>query len=247
MIHDAKLFADIICDYNEKEIKSGIGTLGERCLHAIIKKYYESDTSYHEIKVCGYVADICKDNSIIEIQTNNFSPLKRKLSKYLDEYKVKIVYPVSHVKNIIWIDPDTGETTNKRKSPKCGTGIELLYEASRIREYIGHPGLSIDILLIDMDEYKLLNGWSCNKKRGSSRCDRKPIILYDVITINSKHDYKKLIPAELFDIHFKYSDFQRATKLKGRVGRYSFNILKEAEVIEQVGKKGNAFIYRVVK
>lgn len=246
MIHDTKRFADIICDYNENENRSGIGTLGERCLHAIIKNYYESDTSFHEIKVCGYVADICKENNIIEIQTNNFSTLNRKLAKYLDEYKVKIVYPVSHMKNIIWIDPETGETTNKRKSPKCGTGIELLYEVSRIREYIGHPNLSMDILLIDMDEYKLLNGWSYNKKRGSSRCDRKPVLLYDVIEINSKDDYKKLIPAELFDKNFKYSDFQKATKLKGRVGRYSLNVLIEAGAIKRIGKQGNAFIYRVV-
>lgn len=246
MKHDLLRFTDKINEYNELGKSGGIGTLGERCLHSIIKNYYESDTTKHETKVCGYIADILNDDGIIEIQTNNFSSLKRKLEKYLDEYKVKIVYPVSHIKHIVWIDPDTGEAVKRNKSPKTGTGAELLYEASRISDFLGHPNLNFDILLIDMDEYRLLNGWSCDRKKGSVRCDRKPLLLYDVIEINNKNDLNKILPFELTSEEFTFASFSKALKLKGRTAAYSLNTLFKYGYIKKVGKRGNAYIYKKI-
>lgn len=39
--------------------RSGIGTLGERSLHAVLKYWIEPDERRHEVKLpCGLVADI---------------------------------------------------------------------------------------------------------------------------------------------------------------------------------------------
>ena len=45
--------------------KSGIGTLGEKTLHAILKWYYEPDSSKHETRIGPFVADIVTDSGII--------------------------------------------------------------------------------------------------------------------------------------------------------------------------------------
>ncbi len=45
----------------------GIGTLGEKTLHSVLKNYFEPDESRHEVKIANYVADIAAENSIIEI------------------------------------------------------------------------------------------------------------------------------------------------------------------------------------
>lgn len=246
MDYDYNRFDELISAYNQSEPRCTIGTLNERCLHSIIKHYYEPDVSKHEVNICGYVADIQKDDTIIEVQTNNFSSLSRKLDKYLDSFKVKIIYPVSHVKHIVWIDPETGEVVKRNKSPKIGTGVEFLYEASKLKKYINSPSLSFDILLIDMDEYRLLNGWSRDRKRGSVRCDRKPLHLHDIITVNSAVDLEKILPDGFDGVEFDFKDFAKALKLKGRTARYSLNTLLEFGYIEAVGKRGNAIIYKKI-
>ena len=45
----------------------GIGTYGEKTVHAIFKHYYEPDEDKHEIPIDRYVADIYTGNEIIEI------------------------------------------------------------------------------------------------------------------------------------------------------------------------------------
>lgn len=244
MNHDILTFKKKISEYNASYDRKSIGTLGERCLHSIIKNYYESDFTKQEVKVCGYVADILNDDGIIEIQTNNFYSLARKLEEYLKFYKVCIVYPVPHVKHIIWVDPDTGEVVKRNKSPKHGTGSEFLYEASRLIKYLNNENLNFEILLIDMDEYRLLNGWNENKKRGSLRCDRKPLALHDVIRIESKYDLSKILPPDFPDGEFKFSDFEKVMKMKNRTARYSLNTLIEYGAVEIIKKEKRSNIYR---
>ena len=100
--------------------QSGIGTLGERTLHAILKSYLEPDSAYHEQKVGRYVADICRGEEIIEIQTRAFDKLKNKLGLFAKDYRVTVVYPIDVVKYLSWIHPETGEITSRRRSPKKG-------------------------------------------------------------------------------------------------------------------------------
>ena len=45
--------------------------------------------------------------------------------------------------------------------------------------YLDNPNLHLCLVLIDADEYLLLNGWSRDRKKGSSRFDRIPVELVD--------------------------------------------------------------------
>ncbi|MBQ7820711.1 MAG: hypothetical protein IJ391_00315 [Clostridia bacterium] len=246
MEHDVIRFQQNINEYNESAPQNGIGTLNEHCLHSIIKSYYESDKRFHEIKLFGYVADIVNDSGIIEVQTGNFNTLAKKLEKYLDEYDVTVVYPVAHIKHIVWIDPDSGEIVKRNRSPKIGTGKEFLYEASRIRKLLGHPKLSFDIMLIDMDEYKLLNGYGKQRKIRARRNDRKPLALYEVIKVRSRNDLKKILPPEFPSGNFKFNEFEKVMKMKGRTARFSLNALLEFGAVDIVGKEKNAYIYKLI-
>ena len=58
----------------------GIGTLGEKSLHAVLKRYYQPDESLHERKVGRMTVDaVLSDGSLLEIQTRGFSSLRKKL------------------------------------------------------------------------------------------------------------------------------------------------------------------------
>ena len=95
----------------------GIGTLSEKALHAALKSYYEPDFESREVKVGGFVADIVGENGIIEIQTRGFDRLRRKLDAFLEAARVTVVYPVVPKRGLCWVDPETGEIFEKRKSP----------------------------------------------------------------------------------------------------------------------------------
>lgn len=51
--------------------------------------------------------------------------------------------------------------------------------------------------MLETEEIRLLNGWSKNKKRGSSRHDRIPKGLIDEIHIDCPADFDMFLPEDL--------------------------------------------------
>ena len=105
----------------EERCRLGIGTLSEKTVHAVLKNYLVPRPEFHEVKCEGYVADILFEDEIFEIQTANFNKLRNKLERFLKEYEVTIVYPIPATKWLYWINQETGECSQKRKSPKRGS------------------------------------------------------------------------------------------------------------------------------
>ena len=62
---------------------------------------------------------------------------------------------------------------------------------------------------MDMEEYKLLNGWSYDKKRGSTRYDRVPVGIRRIVKFDRIEDYMQLVPADLKE-DFTVKDFAMA-------------------------------------
>ena len=221
---------------------SGIGTLGEKTLHAVLKHYFEPDTARHEQPVAGYVADIVSDSRVTEIQTRNFDQLQRKLSCFLALTDVTVVYPVAQTKWLVWIDEATGEVTKKRRSPKTGKPYEVFRELYRIRQLLCHPRLSICVVLLELEEYRLLNGWSRDKKKGSSRYDRIPVTIEGDLTLSCPADYATLIPPTL-GRNFNSQDFKSASGLTLPAAQTALNVLYAVGAVRRTGKRGNAFVY----
>lgn len=239
-------FNQVINDYQKSENPlKGIGTLQEKILHAIVKRVYQKDNQNHEIKLNGYVVDIFADNKVIEIQTRQFNKLRNKLTKLLPEYPVTIVYPIPYTKYLSWIDPLTGESTKQRKSPKQGTLYDSVYELYKIKMFLTHPGLSIHLVFIDMLEYRLLNGWSDDKKKGSWRNDRIPLQYRHTIEISKQLDYLQFLPLELNET-FTSKEFMKISKTSKRITQVTLNILQSNKLIEVIGKQGRLNLYQKI-
>lgn len=221
---------------------SQIGTLREKTVHAVVKSYIEPDFSNHEIKIDNYYADIVNEDGIIEVQNGNFNKLRNKLNALLDLKPLTIVYPVCHIKMIHWIEEDTGEVGKPRKSPVKGTPHMIFRELYKIKNYLNHPNLKFHIILMDMDEYRLLDGWSKDKKSGATKCDRIPTKLIDELSINSVEDYYKFIPDNL-PTNFTVKDYRKAAKIKLKDAQAAVNILNHLDTIKRIGNKGRAYLY----
>jgi hypothetical protein len=222
--------------------KNGIGTLGEKSLHAILKNYYEPDKLNQEIRMNGYVADIVNENGIIEIQTRSFDKLRKKLEVFLEIKPVTIVYPVPYIKWLKWIDEETGEVKNPRKSPRKGNPYVIFPELYKIKNYLTHPNLNLCIVLLNMEELKLLNGWSKDKKRGAKKVDRIPTEIVDEIYVTTNDEYQKLIPYTLKE-QFTSKDYKAEAKISLSASQTALNVLYSVGAVKRVGKTGNSYIY----
>ena len=60
-------------------LRSSIGTLGEKTLHAVLKHYIDPDSRHHEVRIGPYYADIASEAGIYEIQTRGFGKMRKKL------------------------------------------------------------------------------------------------------------------------------------------------------------------------
>ena len=51
--------------------QNGIGTLGEKTLHAALKAYYEPDAESHEIKIGRYIAISSEKTELLRFKRNH--------------------------------------------------------------------------------------------------------------------------------------------------------------------------------
>lgn len=224
----------------------GIGTLKEKTLHAILKDYYAPDKDMQEIPIDGYVADIYTGTEIIEIQTALFNRMRNKLDCFLPNYPVTIVYPVPQIKYLYWIDEETGECSKPRKSTVKGSVYRAFYELYKIKNHLSDPNFKLCFPLLEIEEYRLLNGWSHDRKKGSSRYDRIPRTLLGEIRFERIEDYVQLIPYDLKD-PFTAKDFGKAIGEKKEIASNVLHILNHLQVVERCGKAGNSYLYHVVE
>lgn len=240
----SQVFRDA-CDFvaGQDREKSGIGTLSEKTLHAVLKHYFAAGTDETEIKIGRYVADIVGENGIIEIQTQGFDKLRNKLAAFLACARVTVVYPIAQTKWLCWIDRETGHVTKKRKSPKTGTAFDACFELYKIKQMLGHPNLTICLVLLEVEEYRYLDGWSKDKKKGSSRCERMPLALTGEIYLSSTEDYIDLLPTSL-PMPFTTKDFAKTAKIRIRASQMTLNILHYMGAVERTGKQGNSYLYQ---
>lgn len=224
----------------------GFGTLQEKRLHAVVKKYLCEDTDFHEVGVkdTRYVADVRVGDEIYEVQTGNFSPLKAKIAHYLSatDCTVTVVYPLAAERKVAWIDPSDGSVSAPRKIGIRSRAEDVLPALYPLLPFLSEPRLRFRILLLSVEDFRLLNGWSADRKRGSSRYERVPLDLLDDITLSTPADYLRFLPREL-PSPFKVSDFSRLTRLRGRDAYSAVRVLASLGLLRQTDPIGRAMAF----
>jgi hypothetical protein len=146
--------------------------MGQTSLHESIKQWYSKSGDQLEACIDDYVIDIVRGKLLIEVQTGNFSSIKRKVKHLLRTHIVRIVHPIVINKWIIRLDAH-GEEASKRKSPRKGRLEDVFLELVYMPSIWKSPNLSLEILLIDAEEILINDGkgswrrkyWSVQDKR----------------------------------------------------------------------------------
>jgi len=228
------------------DLHKGIGTLKEKSLHAGLKVWYSQPGDHLETRVDGYVIDIRRDDLLIEIQTANFSSIKKKLNRLLKNRKVHLVYPLTCLKWIVRLEEDGGLPLGRRKSPKKGRLETLFTELVRIPHLVAHPNFSLEVLMITEEEIRCpgkVFTRSVRRRHGWALLDRKLLEVIDRVVLKAPGDFLEMLPAGLPEL-FTTAHIAEKGSMPVWLARKMAYCLREMGVIQVCGKSGNAILYR---
>ena len=220
----------------------GIGLLNEKELHASLKQWYARPGDRLEVPVDGFVIDIVRDDLLIEIQTRNFASIKSKLTNLARCHRVRLIYPIVQEKWIIRSTLRNGKGAIRRKSPKKGRMEDLFWELVSIPQLLSNPNFSLEVLLIRGEEVRRYNG-KRRVRRGWLIEGRRLLDVLDQRSFGQSTDWLRLLPdgLELFTT----SDLASRMNTGRELAQKMAYCLREAKMIELIGKRGRSNLYRV--
>ena len=215
----------------------------EYSLHFNIKDWYMVSGDKLEVKVDDFIIDILRNKLLIEIQTKNFSAIKKKLTKLLLNHKVRLVYPIAKLKWIVH-ESKSGEFVRRRKSPKKGKLTDLFYELVHLPYLVGDNNFSLEVLLIEEEELRCKDGKGSWKRRGVSIKDRKLLNVFNRIVFENSQDFLGFLPN---DIGGSFTNKLLAMKLgvSIRLAQKITYCLRKMGVISIAGKKRKELLFKV--
>lgn len=221
---------------------SGIGLLNEKPLHASLKQWYAQPGDQFEIPVDGFVIDIVRDDLLIEIQTGNFSSIKSKLIKLARSHRVRLIYPIVQEKWIVRL-ASCGRGPMRRKSPKRGRLEDLFWELVSIPQLLSHPNFSLEVLMIRQEEVRRFDNKRNWRRRGWVIEGRQLLDVLDRRLFGGSADWLGFLPDGLGSFTTK----ELATEIDARreLAQKMAYCLREARIIELIGRRGRANLYRV--
>ena len=214
----------------------------ESSLHSAIKKWYFLGGDKVEAKVDGFIVDILRGDLLIEIQTANFSAIKPKLRRLLMDHKVRLVYPIPKEKWIVHKSTLNGETFGRRRSPKKGRLSDLFAELIRISSLFSNGNLSIEVLMIAVEEIWCNDGRGSWRRKGASIEDRKLIRVFEREIFESKADFLKFLPKDLPDT-FSNRNLAESLGISINQSRKMTYSLRKMGAIKQVGNNRNQMLF----
>jgi len=221
-----------------------IGTRNEGSLHASLKEYYRRPGDIVEGSADGFVIDLIQPHRLVEVQTKNFSSIKKKLGQLVENYKVHLVHPISTKRQLLTMAPETGELLRSRKSPKKGDVYDLFSELVRIPHLIMHPNLTVEAVLITDKEIRCDDGKGSWRRRGVSIVDRVLVDVLETKAFHSAKDFLSVLPNALPE-PFTNKELAQMAKIPVTKARKVTYTLKHAGLLEEVGKIRNEILHTI--
>jgi len=222
---------------------SGIGLLNEKSLHASLKEWYAQPGDKFEVKVDGYVIDIVRDNLLIEIQTGSFVSIRSKLNNLIQSHRVRLVYPVAQEKWIVKLSKNSDAELSRRKSPKQGRVEQVFREMVSFPKLIANPNFSIEILMIQEEEWRRhYNGKRNWRRRGWGTVERHLLEVMDKKLFEKPTDWLALLPDAL-NKSFTTKDLSETTGMRKSLAQKMVYCFRKVELIKLTGKIGRYNLY----
>lgn len=221
-----------------------IGLLNEKPLHAALKEWVAQDGDALEVHVDGYVIDLVCDGLLVEIQTGPCSPLKQKLHSLVAQHPTRLIIPIAREKWLLKLPKEPGGKPRRRKSPKKGRVEELFKELVSFPDLLCHENFSLEVLLIQEEEVRRHQPGRRWRRRGWVTEERRLLKVVDRRLFNKPQDLLDLIRGDL-PAQFTSADLAAAMGVPRYLAQKAAYCLRHMNAITQIGKRGNAYVYRL--
>ena len=217
--------------------------MNEHSLHSEIKNWYSQPGDKFEVKIDDFIVDIVRDALLIEIQTKNFSTIKMKLTKLLENHEIRLVYPIPQLKWIVHVTK-RGDVIRRRKSPRKGRLVDLFYELVNTPSLVKEENFSLEVLLIEEEELRCNDGKGSWRRRGTSIKDRRLINVNSRTLFKNEKDFQRFLPNSIID-QFTNKEFAKLSGVPINLARRITYCLRKMGAITPTGKKGKELIFKV--
>lgn len=224
----------------KESFSSCIGEMSERVLHRTLKKYLEKDEDFHEVFIDGFFADIFKDGKVIEIQTKAFNKLRKKLTVFLKNYEVTIIFPIIANKTLVKLSKKDDKPISARRSPSHQDEYFAMNELYKIKEFLNNKNLNIHFYYVDAIEYK----YEKKFRREIVKIESIPSGILKIFKIENVKDYLSFLPKDLKE-KFTSKDLASSKKIKKEFASLYLNILSSLDLVKCVGKLGRYNLYEI--
>ena len=223
--------------------QTGININNEKSLHSSIKQWYAVPGDRLEVKVDKYIIDLVREDSLIEIQTKNFSAIGNKLRNLVKYNKVMLVHPIAIEKYIVTIEGL--DVTSRRKSPKKGKLVDLFDELIRIPDLMSEDNFILEILMTKEEEIRCNDGKGSWRRKGISIRDRKLIEVVEKVTFKEKKDFLIFLPTQLSD-SFTNKNLAEELSISIYKARKISYCLRKMDLIKETSKYRNELVFERV-
>ena len=228
-----------------KPEKDGINTYREGALHQALKAWYARSGDRLEADVDDCVIDLVRGDLLVEFQTGSFAALKPKLARLLPAYQVRIVHPVPAERWIVKLDAAGQSMVSRRRSPLRGHVTHLFRHLIYLSDFMTHPGLSYEVLLVRDEEIRRDDGRGSWRRKGWSIQDRRLLEVLDSVRLESPADFRGLLPAGLPQ-PFTTVDLASGLKQRRAIAQKMAYCLRHMAIIEIVDRQRDGYCYRIV-
>ncbi len=227
-------------DESDGGIPAGIGTLNEKPLHAALRRWAAEEGDRFEVPVQGFVVDILRGPTVIEIQTRGASRLRHKLTRLLTAHPVRLVLPVAVKTTVVEID-EAGSSSHEKTSRRHGDLLDVFRDLVGLRDVLMDPNFSIDVVLLH--EKEIRHARPSRGRRSYVVCERHVLRVLDCISLRDAADYQTLVPANLKD-PFTTAELADALHRPRWMAQKVAYVLRGVGALHPVGKRGRAVLYR---
>ncbi len=241
---ELKRARELAAAVDSEDLLHRIGTYNERSQHRTLKFIIEEDKSFHEVPVGAYIADICRDGHIYEIQTVGFKNLVSKLNCFTVDHKVTVVYPAAVAKTVVWIDPSSGETSPGKRFSRRSAKYKLFAELIYIYEFLKNEQIDIMLIETEVNDYRLLDGRGPDRKIKATKSDVVPVDVLKITEIRSTRDLLEIVPLEAGK-EYTREEIGKNLQLEGRNLSAAIKTMILLELIEKIKGDKNRVYYKL--
>ena len=221
---------------------SSIGVLREGPLHVAVKATLAAPGDRLEVPVGRFVIDLIRaDGELVEIQTGGFGPLGAKLDALLDRHRFRIVHPVAAERRIVRVDMH-GEVLSIRRSPKCGTVLEVFDKLTAFPSLLTHLNLTVEVLLVGEDDIRAAAPVTARwRTRDPGARDLREVLAR--IELHGADDVVRALP-QLPMQPFSTRELASLLGCSLQLAQRTAYCLRAIDIIEPAGKRGRTPLHR---